>query len=58
MRVVESGLFSRALDLHKLAAAGHHNVHVDLGPDILKIIEVKTNLPIHDSGTDRGDAVV
>src|SRR6266550_5993782 len=53
LRPGERRAFSRSLDLDERAAAGHHDVAVDLRPGILLVTEVKAGLSLHETHRDR-----
>src|SRR6266545_1957127 len=53
----ERRLLGGPLDLHELSAAGHDDVHVDLGARILDVVEVEDGLASHDPHAHRGDVV-
>ena len=56
-RVAERGLLARALNLDETSAAGHDDVHVDLGRHVLGVIQIEHGLAIHDPHADCRHAV-
>ena len=53
----ERHLLGGALHLDELAAARHHDVHVDLGRRVLGVVQIERRLAGHDAHADRGHAV-
>src|SRR5690242_6059161 len=52
---VEGRSFGGALDLYEPALAGHHDVHVSLGADVLFVGQVQARHPVDDADRDGGD---
>ena len=55
--VAEGGFFAGALHFDESAAAGHHDVHVDLGVDVFDVIEIEHRPAVDDAHADRRHAV-
>src|SRR5215207_3758117 len=55
--VGERGFFAGALDFDEPPAASHDDIHIDVGCDVLRIVEIERGLAIDDAGADRGDAI-
>ena len=49
----ERGALGGALHLDELAGPGHHDVHVDLGPHVLRVVEVEVPERVDDTHRDR-----
>src|SRR4051794_11675098 len=52
---VERRPLGGSLDLHELAAAGHHDVHVGLGAHVLDVGQVQAGYAVDDADADRRD---
>ena len=54
-RPVERRALGGALHLDERAVAGHHDVHVGLGADVLLVGQVEPRHAVDDADRDRGD---
>src|SRR4051812_17108983 len=52
---VERRTLRGALHLDERALAGHHDVHVGLGADVLDVRQVESGYAVDDADADRGD---
>lgn len=57
LRFVEGRFFAGPLDFDVLPAAGHDDIHIDLGIDIFLVIEIKHRRAVDDADTHGGNAL-
>src|SRR5687767_8739422 len=55
LRAVERAVLASALHFHEPARRAHHDIHVDLGAHILRVVEIQSRLSVDDSDADRSD---
>ena len=57
-RAIERAMLARALHLHVLPFRRHDDVHVDLGPHVLRIVEIEPRFAIDHADAHRRDATL
>src|SRR5262249_58837353 len=57
LTAVERRLLAAGLHLDEVAAAGHHQVQVDVGVAVLDVLQVEQLLVVEQADADGGDAV-
>src|SRR5260221_1236918 len=56
LRPIERAVLARALHLHEPSLAAHDDVHVDVGRDVLHVLEIEQRLAADDAHTHTGHA--